>query len=471
MSRRAKIVCTLGPATASPEAILDLVKAGMDVARLNLSHGDPDQHRKAYANVRAAAEATGRSVGVLADLPGPKIRLGRFKGGSAMLEVGADFEITTEDMEGDARRASTTYESLPSDVKPGDPILVDDGRLSLEVVSTDGKSVRTKVVRGGEVSDKKGLNLPGVKISAPALDARNIELLHFAMDLGVDLIAMSFVRSASDAAAAHREMASAAHPTPLIAKIEKPEAVQQLDAIVDAFDGLMVARGDLGVEMQLEDVPLTQKRAVHLARERGKPVIVATQMLESMIHSSRPTRAETSDVANAAWDGADALMLSGETSIGDYPTVTVQTMDRIICAAEADGFGRLQQLTHAPQGIPGALARAATHVAVDVGAKALVAFTTSGATVRLLASQRDATPLIVFSPEQRVRGQLSVVWGAETFVVPFREHMYQMVKLMDKSLIELGHASKGERVVLVAGTPPGTRGSTNMVRVHHVGNA
>lgn len=469
MRRRAKIVCTLGPATLSAAAVRELVDAGMDVARLNLSHGDTDQHRGAFECVRDAAEATDRNVGILADLPGPKIRLGRFKDGRVTLEEGTEFEITTEPLEGDATRASTEYDALAQDVKRGDPILIDDGRLSLEVLSTDGTTVRTKVVRGGEVSNKKGLNLPGVRISAPTLDGHNVELLKFALELGADMIAMSFVRTARDASRAHEVMDAVSRHVPLIAKIEKPEAVDELESIVDAFDGLMVARGDLGVEMPLEDVPLTQKRAVHLARERGKPVIVATQMLESMVSSSRPTRAEASDVANAAFDGADALMLSAETSIGEHPIESVRTMNRIICAAEADGFGRLQRLEHTPRGIPDALSRAATHVARDVDAKALVAFTTSGSTVRLLAAHRDATPLIAFTPEEDVRREMSVVWGAEVHVVPFREHMYQMVELMDRSLLELGRAKKGERVVLVAGTPPGTSGGTNLIRVHHVG--
>jgi len=471
MSRRAKIVCTLGPATAEAKAIRSLVDAGMDIARLNLSHGTTDDHALACRRVREAGDASRRAVGVLADLPGPKIRLDTFAGGAATLERGAEFRITTEPVPGDARRASTSYAALARDVKPGDAVLIDDGNVALEVVSTDGREVVTRVVQGGRVSDHKGINLPGVKVSAPTLDAHNRDLLRFALDRGVDWVAMSFVRSAADAADARAVMEEAGRSVPLIAKIEKPEAVDDLDAIVEAFDGLMVARGDLGVEMPLERVPLTQKRAVQLGREHGKPVIVATQMLESMIHAPRPTRAEASDVANAVFDGADALMLSGETSIGEHPVETVRTMARIICAAEEGGLDLLPPIHGKPATRSDAIAAAAAQIAAEVGAKALVGFTLSGATVRRLASHRTHTPLLAFTTEPSVRSQLALVWGVETFVVQELGSLDEMFALVDRSLLELGRGEKDDFVVIVAGMPSWRRGSTNTIRVHKLGSS
>src|SRR5690348_14155719 len=326
MSRRAKIVCTLGPATSSPEQIRALVDAGMDVARLNLSHGTRDEHAALYRVVRETSDATGRAVAILVDLQGPKIRLGRSARGSVRRETGAGFVITTETIEGDWKRASTDYAMLARDVKAGDTLLIDDGLVKLEVLASDGRDVRCRVVEGGTVSDHKGINLPGVTVSAPALTEKDRDDLRFALALRADLIALSFVRSAADVDAVHEEMDKSGARLPVIAKLEKPEAVANLEDIVVAFDGLMVARGDLGVEIPLEQVPLVQKRAIRLAREHARPVIVATQMLESMIHHSRPTRAEASDVANAALDGADALMLSAETSVGEYATAAAATM-------------------------------------------------------------------------------------------------------------------------------------------------
>jgi len=470
MSRRAKIVCTLGPATAAPETVRRLVAAGMDIARLNLSHGTTDDHALACRHVREASDASRRAVGVLADLPGPKIRLDDFAGGAAVLESGAEFRITTEPVTGDARRASTSYAALARDVKPGDQVLIDDGNVALEVVSTDGREVVTRVVQGGRVSDHKGINLPGVKVSAPTLDAHNRELLRFALGLGVDWVAMSFVRSAADAADARAVMEEVGRSVPLIAKIEKPEAVDDLDAIVETFDGLMVARGDLGVEMPLERVPLTQKRAVQLGREHGRPVIVATQMLESMIHAPRPTRAETSDVANAVFDGADALMLSGETSIGEHPVETVRTMARIICAAEEGGLDLLPPITGTPATRSDAIAAAAGRIATEIGAKALVGFTFSGATVRRLASHRSRTPLLAFTTEACVRSRLALVWGVETFVVQKLDSLDEMFALVDRSMLELGRGERDDFVVIVAGMPSWRRGSTNTIRVHKLGS-
>jgi pyruvate kinase len=471
MNRRARIVCTLGPATRSPEAIRALVDAGMDVARLNASHGSHAQHAAACAAVRAASDAAGRAVGVLVDLQGPRIRLGTMAGGSATLEAGAELTLTTDPAEGTATRLPTTYGALARDVVPGDTVLIDDGLVRLQVLATDGRDVRCRVIEGGVVSDHKGINLPGVRVSAPTLTAKDLEDLHFALGLRADLVALSFVRDPSDADVVRRAMDAAGARLPLIAKLEKPEAVERLEAIVDAFDGLMVARGDLGVEMPLEDVPLTQKRAIRLARERAKPVIVATQMLESMIQHSRPTRAETSDVANAVFDGADALMLSGETAVGAHAIEAVRTMSRIIAASEAQRPDALPPIEATEHGQPDAIALAAARVAHDLGARALVAFTESGASARRLARHREAIPLLAFTPEPAVRSQLALTWGVETFIVPRVSHTDGMVAQVERAMLELGRGVPGDRVVIVAGSPPGTIGTTNLIRVLTLGAA
>ena len=336
MSRRAKIVCTLGPATSGSGTITELVAAGLDVARLNMSHGDHETHRAAYQAVRAASDVSGRSVGVLVDLQGPKIRLGRFAAGSVTLAVGQEFTITGQDVPGDQGEVSVSYPGLAGDVQPGTHLLVDDGRVVLEVTAVQGERIRTRVLVGGPVSDHKGLNLPGVRVSVPALTSKDADDLRWALALRADMIALSFVQGPEDAEPPRKIMDEMGVRLPLIAKIEKPQAVAALEEVVAAFDGIMVARGDLGVEYPLEQVPLVQKRAIKLARQAAKPVIVATQMLESMVSAPRPTRAEASDVANAVLDGADALMLSAETSVGAYPVGAVATMARIIEAAEHD---------------------------------------------------------------------------------------------------------------------------------------
>lgn len=467
--RRAKIVCTLGPATSSPEAIRALVDAGMDVARLNFSHSTRDDHATLYQRVREASDASGRAVGILADLQGPKIRLGTFAKGSVMLDDGAEFVITTEPTVGDWRKVSTDYPMLAQDVKPGDTLLIDDGLVKLEVLATDGREVRCRVIEGGKVSDHKGLNLPGVAVSTPAFTDKDRSDLRFALSLRVDLVAMSFVRSAADIQEVHRVMDETGARLPVIAKLEKPEAVANLEAIVEAFDGLMVARGDLGVEIPLEQVPLVQKRAIRLARERARPVIVATQMLESMIHHSRPTRAEASDVANAALDGADALMLSAETSVGEYPIESAATMARLIEAAEIQGIAELAQVDAHTAVTQDAIASAAARVAGDVNARALVAFTQTGQSARRVASHRERIPLLAFTTEPAVRSQLALCWGVETFVVPSVSHTDAMVEQVDRALLTLSRCSRGDLVVIVAGTPPGAAGSTNTVRVHRLG--
>jgi pyruvate kinase len=471
MSRRAKIVCTLGPASSSQDRITALISAGLDVARLNLSHGTHDDHLAAYQRVRAGSDATGRSVGVLADLQGPKIRLGSFAGGPFRLAAGDEFSITTDDVPGTEREASTTYQGLADDVKPGDRILIDDGNVQLDVLSVSGRTVRTRVVVGGKISDHKGINLPGVSVSAPALTSKDEIDLRWALETGVDMVAMSFVRSPEDAVVARKIMNDLGRHVPLIAKIEKPEAVRVLPEIVDAFDGIMVARGDLGVELPLEQVPAVQRQAIALTRERARPVIVATQMLESMIGSPRPTRAEVSDVAGAVAEGADAVMLSAETSVGSYPVETVATMSRIIAAAEEHSLRAESHLTRVPTTTGGAIARAAAEVGAIVGAKALVAFTMSGETTRRLARYRSPIPLLAFTTDPAVRSQMSLTWGVETFIAPTVHHTDDMVREVDTALVRLNRCSIGDKIVIVAGSPPGSPGKTNALRVHRIGDA
>jgi pyruvate kinase len=471
MSRRAKIVCTLGPATSSQEQIAALVDAGMDVARLNLSHGAREDHLAVFNRVRSAAEAAGKSVGILVDLQGPKIRLGTFPDGPIRLEAGDEFVITTEDVPGNQHEASTTYKGLASDVRAGDRVLIDDGNVQLDVLSVDGNRVRTRVVVGGKVSNNKGINLPGVAVSAPALTEKDEADLRWGLQQGADMIAMSFVRSADDADLARKIMTECDAQTPLMAKIEKPEAVRVLPDIVDAFDGIMVARGDLGVELPLEQVPGVQSRAIALARERARPVIVATQMLESMISAPRPTRAEVSDVASAVSQGADAVMLSAETSVGAYPIETVATMARIVTAAEALSLRAEHSLSRLPTTTGGAIARAATEVAAIVGARALVAFTMTGETARRIARYRSPIPLLAFTSEPPTRDQLAFTWGVETFIVPNVRHTDEMVRQVERALLDLGRCVVGDKVVLVAGSPPGTPGKTNGLRVHRIGDA
>jgi len=469
--RRAKIVATLGPATSSPDAILALVSAGMDVARLNLSHGEHSVHLEAYRHVRAASDATGRGVGILVDLQGPKIRLGRFADGPVLLEAGAEFIVTTEDVPGDVVMVSTTHAGLPNDVTPGDRVLVDDGRIELRVTKVEGPRVYTEVIEGGRVSDNKGFNLPGVAVSVPAMSDKDEEDLRWALRTGADLIALSFVRTAADIADVHRIMDEEGVRIPVLAKIEKPQAVENLESIIAAFDGIMVARGDLGVELPLEQVPLVQKRAIHLAREAGKPVIVATQILDSMITASRPTRAEASDVANAVLDGADALMLSGETSVGSHPSLVVETMARIIRHVEAEALDQLPALSDA---YVGSTARSMTHAAVDVArgvhATHLIAFTETGSSARLVARWRPEVPILAFTPNPRVRSQLALSWGVETFLAPGVAHTDDMVMQVDRALLDIGRATHGDRVVIIAGVPPGVPGTTNGMRVHRIGS-
>ncbi len=443
----------------------------MDVARLNLSHGTHADHEAVFASVRAAAAATGRTVGVMVDLQGPKIRLGTFADGPVRLANGDTFTVTTRDIPGDATVCGTTYEGLPDDVAPGDLILVDDGKVTLAVTAVNATDVTTRVVVGGRVSDHKGLNLPGVAMGVAAMSEKDIDDLRWGLHLGADMIALSFVRRAADIDAVHEVMDAEGVRLPVIAKIEKPQALDNLDEIVTAFDVLMVARGDLGVELPLEDVPLAQKRIVEAARRKAKPVIVATQVLESMITSPRPTRAEASDAANAVLDGADALMLSAETSVGEYPVEAVSTMARIAEATEEHGLDRVAKIAWDPHSKGGIITFAAAQIAERIGARFLVAFTQTGDSARRLSRYRSNVPVIACTPLPEVARQLTTSWGVETRLTPPYRHTDEMVLGVDRLLLESGHVERGDVVVIVAGSPPGIPGSTNAVRVHVIGDA
>ncbi|WNG30134.1 pyruvate kinase [Cystobacter fuscus] len=475
--RRAKIVCTLGPASQSQEMLEALIEAGMDVARLNFSHGSHEQHAENIAKLRAASLKCRKAVGILGDLQGPKIRTGRFITGSTELKQGGEFHITTdESVKGTDEIVSTTYAHLASDVNPGDRILLDDGLLELRVIETDKKQlIRTKVIHGGTLKNNKGINLPGVAVRADALTPKDREDLVFGIKEGVDFIALSFVRQPADIDMARAAMAQIGQSVPIIAKLEKPEAIARLDAILDKTDGVMVARGDLGVEIPPEEVPSVQKDIVRRCNSRGLPVIVATQMLNSMIDNPRPTRAEASDVANAVFDGADAVMLSGETASGKFPIESVQMMDRIVLAAESTI--RAQDLLRAPTSpvglpthFPDVIAASACQAAKQAGASLIAAFTLSGVTARLLAHYRPPVPIVAFSPNQEVRRRLALLWGVVPRVLEPIQETEAMVRRVEEELVARGLARKGDRVVIVYGAPVGQPGKINSLRLHVIGS-
>jgi pyruvate kinase len=469
--RRAKIVCTLGPAVESPEKVRELIAAGMNMARLNLSHGGYPEHQSRLDRVREAAAEAGVPIAILVDLQGPKIRLARFKDGPHDLARGDSFIITTDDVEGTKERVGTTYKGLTGDCKPGDRILIDDGKVTVEVTKVSGNDVITTVIEPGTVSNNKGINLPGVAVSVPALSEKDIDDLRWGLNAGADFIALSFVRNAEDIKDVHRIMDEEGIRVPVIAKIEKPQAVENLVSIVDAFDGIMVARGDLGVELPIEDVPLVQKRCVELARDAAKPVIVATQMLDSMITNSTPTRAEATDCANAVLDGADALMLSGETSVGAFAIEAVQTMARIIQRTEEGGLERIRPLKHEPRTKGGAITKAAVEVGSIVGAKFLVAFTQSGDSARRMSRLRSPIAILALTPDRGTYNRLALTWGVEPMITPVVSHTDEMVKQVDGLLLESKRTTIGDNVIIVAGSPPGIPGSTNAMRVHRMGDA
>ena len=461
----------MGPAVEAPEKVDQLIAAGMNMARLNLSHGGYEEHQARLDAVRTSAAKAGKAVAILVDLQGPKIRLARFENGPHDLARGDIFTITTDEVPGTKDRVGTTYKGLPGDCKAGDRILIDDGKVTVEVIEVKGNDVVTKCIEPGAVSNNKGINLPGVAVSVPALSDKDRDDLRWGLRAGADFIALSFVRSAKDIDDVHRIMDEEGIRRPVIAKIEKPQAVDNLEEIVKTFDGIMVARGDLGVEMPIEEVPLVQKRCITLARDAAKPVIVATQMLDSMITNSRPTRAESTDCANAVLDGADALMLSGETSVGDFAIEAVVTMARIIERTEEVMLDRIPGLTNAPKSKGGAITKAAVDVGAIVGAKYLVAFTQSGDSARRMSRLRSPIKILALTPENSVYNQLALSWGVEPMITPMVSHTDEMVKQVDSILIDSKRAAKGENVIIVAGSPPGIPGSTNAMRVHRVGDA
>lgn len=466
--RRAKIVCTIGPASSTPEMIDKLVAAGMDCARLNFSHGSHGDHRQVAEWVRGAAARAGRPLSILADLSGPKMRVGRFPNGPITLVPGKRFVLTTRDVPGDADIVSVTYKPLPGDVIPGDVVLLDDGLLSLRVVEVQGEDVVCEVEVGGVLSNNKGLNLPGAKLSAPALTDKDKADLAFAVDkLDVDYIALSFVRSPDDV----REAQALAKGKPVIAKIEKPEAIAQLAAICDVADGCMVARGDLGVELGSEKVPLVQKRIINEVNQRGKIVITATQMLDSMIRNPRPTRAEAADVANAVLDGTDAVMLSGETASGSYPIESVKMMDAIVREVESAWISDLTSGIREPRldgewGFANAAARAAALLSFALPLKSIVTFTRDGRTARLLSEYRPRSPIIAITAEPRVANRLALEWGVAARLEIPPEDLEETLRLSTALLVREKICEKGDAFAIVVGWP--TSAGTNTVKLHRL---
>jgi pyruvate kinase len=472
MRRRAKIVCTLGPATSSQKMIEGLMRAGMDVARLNFSHGTHAEHARRMTLIRRASAKFQKPTGILADLQGPKIRTGELEGGTPVrLHSGQRIAITTKKISGTAQRVSTTFRPLPESVREGDPILLSDGEIALRVISARGSEVLCQIVNGGVLKEHQGINLPGVKLDVPALTAKDREDLEFALELGADFIALSFVRTAADVRAAKAAIARAGKTTPVIAKIEKPEAIEHLDAILRAADGVMVARGDLGVEMRPEKVPVAQKEIISRARNALIPVITATQMLDSMEKNPRPTRAEASDVANAVFDGSDALMLSGETAVGDFPIESVAMMDRIIREAESSVMQLPRPARFGELRIGEVVAEAICHAAEELRMSAVAVFTESGFSGRLVSKYRPRSPIVGFSPNQETRRRLSLYWG----VFPRRIHRIraidQLAETAEARLREEKLVRRGDIVGIVAGTPLGARGTTNMMRLIRIGES
>lgn len=476
--RKAKIVDTIGPASESLENLTKLVENGMDVARLNRSHGTPEDHLKVMHNVREAARATGRNVAALVDLQGPKIRCGWFKENEqgedkVQLTEAQEFIITTDDIKGDEHITSTTFKGLPGDCHVGDPILIDDGKVRLEVTKVEGNNVHTKVVVAGPVSSHKGINLPGVAVSLPALTEKDETDLRWAIQNGADMIAMSFVRFASDIDRAHEIMDEEGRRVPVIAKIEKPQAVENIEEIVKAFDGIMVARGDMAVEMPFEEVPLVTKRCIELARQYSKPVIVATEVLGSMVNSPVPSRAEASDCANAILDGADATMTSNETAVGKYPSQTVNTMARISNYATEHGFERIPRINDLDMSSTGAVSSAAVDLASKVNAKAIVSYTLTGSTVHRVSRERPSMPIYGITNDEHTYHWLALSWGTEAFCVEENYHdksRHDLMVFTDKLLRDAGKVVNGDKIVVLSSAQGENKpGRTDSIYVHTVG--
>ncbi len=472
---KTKIVCTIGPATQSEDILVKLIDAGMDVARLNFSHGSHDQHMKVIENVRQASKRAGEYITILQDLSGPKIRTGLLAEKTVELKTGDTFTFTTQEVSGDAQHVSTTYQQLPRDIQIGDSILVDDGKMKFAVLSKSDTDVVCKVVNGGILSEKKGMNLPGVKVSVPSFTEKDIDDLRFGLANDIDYVALSFVRSADDLRRLREFLIKEAphgKRVPIVAKIEKGEAVQAIDSIIKEADVVMVARGDLGVELPPEDVPLIQKMIVRKCNEAGVPVVIATQMLESMIENPRPTRAEANDVANAVLDGADAVMLSAETSVGKYPVEAVSTMDRIIRKAEGQYHDHLavakvhdvQELT-----IFDAIGRAACVLANEIDAKAIVVITHSGFSAINTAKYRPKAPIIAVTGRDKIIRRLNLIWGIRGIIVPdYVEDTDRAFKRINEELRNLHYVESGDYVVYTAGIPLLSRGTTNSIKVERV---
>jgi pyruvate kinase len=472
--RRTKIVATIGPASSRPEMLERLVGAGVDVVRLNFSHGEHEGHGRVMAAVRAIAARTGRPIAILQDLSGPKIRIGELEGGGPVeLRDGARIAITTDDVTGTAARVSTTYKALPRDVKPGDRILLDDGNLELRVARVEGGSVECEVVHGGLLRPNKGMNLPEAALSTPALTEKDRRDLAFGLGQGVDYVALSFVRQPKDLEEVKAVVRAAGRTTPVIAKIEKREAVQNLERVVEASEGVMVARGDLGVELSTEEVPTLQKRIIRLANTLGKVVITATQMLESMVESPRPTRAEASDVANAILDGTDAVMLSAESASGEFPVEAVETMARIAVYTERHydwrhlgrEAARVAEGTASP--VARSLARVAASVAEELACKLIVAFTESGLTAQLVSCFRPRAPIAAVTYNEDVFRRLSLWWGVVPVKSDFARTTDEMIVKGEALLKERGLAAAGDRLLMLGGMTH-TAGATNMIRIHTV---
>ena len=468
--RKAKIICTLGPASDSADMIERLMRAGMDVARLNFSHGTQPEHARTIARIRSASGRLKKPIAILADLPGPKIRTGALvRGRPVMLHAGQRFTITTAEVPGTNALVSTTFKRLPREVHRGDRILLADGLIELRVLAVRGPSVTCKVINGGELGQHKGINLPGLGLRLPVLTPKDREDLAFALHHGANYIAISFIRRAKDVLDAKAAIRRAGKDTPVIAKLEKPEAIENLDEILREADGVMVARGDLGVEMNPETVPVVQKEIIRKAREARRPVIIATQMLESMTQNPRPTRAEASDVANAIFDGTDAVMLSGETALGRYPLESVQMMDRIIREAEASitQFPRPQRA--APLHVAEATSELICHASDELPMKVIAVFTETGSTARLVSKHRPRPPIIAFSPITETRRRLSLLWGVLPRTIALVRNIDEMAALAEKRLLEEKLVRRGDVVGIVAGTPFGIGGTTNFMKFHVVG--
>ncbi|MBX5481060.1 MAG: pyruvate kinase [Myxococcaceae bacterium] len=466
--RKAKIVCTLGPASEKPEVIEGLIRAGMDVARFNFSHGTHEDHRRRLRVLQRAAQKVGRPVAVLQDIQGPKIRLGRFLGGQLLVAAGSTVTVTTRNVLGQGDIIPTPVRTLPKDVKKGDSILLDDGRVRLEVIKVGKHDVTAKVLVGGLLKDHKGLNLPGAAVSVPTLTKKDEEDLAFGQELGVDYVALSFVRTADDIRRARAHVAR--RRTPIIAKIEKPQAVENLEEIAHVADGVMVARGDLGVEMPLEMLPSIQKRIVETVNRNGGIAIVATEMLESMIVNARPTRAEVTDVANAVLDGADAVMLSGETASGAHPVAAAETMSRIVEETERAGKLRIRHTVpfESARDISTGVAAAAVAAAHQVGAELIVAYTESGNTARLISEFRPSAPILGLTPNEETRRRMALYWGVLPRVVGRLHSTDAMVRQVKRLCAEERLCPRGATVVVVAGVPLNTPGKTNMMSVHRI---